>query len=364
MKEFKKPDYILLFVSGALLGLGILILSSVSAAFSMEKFNDPNYLFRHQLIYGVLPGLVLGLAAFFLPLGFFKKTAFWFFLAVLFLSALLLISKIGLRFLGASRWLSLGFVVFQPSEFLKLGFILYLGLWLAKQEKQPGIKLKPLVPFLATTAVIMLVLALQPDIGTLGIIVLSGTLLFFLARTPLWQNFLLWSAGAASFALLIKVAPYRLNRLLIFLNPDIDPLGKGYQLKQSLIAIGSGGLFGLGLGLSRQKFGFLPETIGDAIFPVFAEEAGFLGVAFLITLFLLLFWRGFKVSLRTKDRFSQLVGSGISFWLVSQALINICSLSGLLPLIGVPLPFVSYGGSHLVAELVGVGLLLNISKGA
>lgn len=367
MVSFKKPNLILCLTALTWLSLGFLVLGSVSATLSIEKFGDPAYLLRHQFFYGLLPGLALCFFFFFLPREILKKISLWFFLATLFLAGLLLVSKIGLKFLGASRWLNLGVVVFQPAELLKLSSILYLSSWFAGHKPTEKIKsrfgrLMPLLPLLLIASIITVLLAAQPDIGTLSIVLLTAAAIFFLAPTPLWQNFLLWASGAAGLALLIRLAPYRLNRLMIFLHPDIDPMGQGYQLKQSLIAIGAGGLLGVGPGLSEQKFGFLPETIGDAIFPVFAEEWGFLGTALLVSLILIFIWQGLRVSRLARDEFSRLVAAGISLWIGLQALVNICSMSGLLPLIGVPLPFVSYGGSHLVAELTGLGILLNISK--
>lgn len=370
-EKFKRPDPFLFLNILVLLSLGLLILSSVSAAFSMEKFQDPAYVIKHQLLFGFLPGGLLGLIAYFLPLERIKKLSFAFFLLTLFSVGLLLVSHLGLKFLGAARWLNLGNFVFQPSEMLKLGFILYLALWFSRQGVEKRFsdgklseRLKPLGPFLVLLLAVATLLALQPDVGTLSVVALVAALMFFLAKTPLWQNLLLWGVGVAGFLLLIKIAPYRLNRLLVFLHPDIDPMGIGYQLKQSLITIGSGGFFGVGLGLSGQKFGFLPQTIGDAIFPVFAEEAGFVGASFLLILFLAFFWRSLKVSFSSHDSFSQLAGAGIALWISVQAFINICSMTGLSPLTGIPLPLISYGGSHLVAELIGLGVLLNISRTA
>ncbi|MBI4359188.1 MAG: cell division protein FtsW [Candidatus Nealsonbacteria bacterium] len=371
MKTFKKPDSILLVASLTLVLLGVLILASVSAVFSIERFGKPDYLLNHQLLYGLAPGLFLGLIAFLIPLEKIKKISPWIFVFNLFFLVLLISSRLGLNLVGASRWIGLGPVNFQPSEFLKISLILYLAAWLTRPEsssaapkvaKKPWDKLSPGLPFLFILGLVTLLLAPQPDVGTLSVVASIALVVFFLSGTPWWQNASLWLLGAAALAFLIKIAPYRLNRWLVFLNPDLDPMGRGYQLKQALIAIGSGGFLGLGLGLSRQKFGFLPQTIGDAIFPVFAEEAGFLGALILISVLLIFVWQGFRVSRLNKDKFSQLVGAGLSFWIGFQALTNISSLAGLLPLTGVPLPFVSYGGSHLVAELIGVGILLNISR--
>lgn len=371
MANFKKPEPILFWASLTIILLGILALASVSAVFSMEKYGNPTYLLVHQLVYGLLLGLFLGTIAFFLPLRIFKRIGFWLFLATMLALAILVFpSRLGIKLLGAARWIDLGLVSFQPSEFLKFAIIVYLGAWLSKSQDTPDPSPKksflglisPVAPFLLIIGLIALMLVLQPDVGTLTIIGATAMLMFFLAKTPLWQNSSIWALGLAALGLLIKFEPYRLRRWLIFLQPTKDPMGMGYQLKQSLIAIGSGGWFGRGLGLSRQKYGFLPQTIGDAIFPVFAEETGFIGAIALVLLFLVFIWQGFRISRLSKDKFSQLAAAGITFWIGFQALINICSMTGLLPLTGVPLPLISYGGSHLAAEMMALGLLLNISK--
>lgn len=164
------------------------------------------------------------------------------------------------------------------------------------------------------------------------------------------------------FIFLMRTAPYRFNRLLVFLHPETDPMGIGFQIKQALIAVGSGGILGLGLGMSRQKFGFLPQPIGDAIFAVFTEETGFIGALILISLFLVFAWRGLKIVKNSADKFSGLLALGITSWIIIQAFVNIGSMIGILPLSGIPLPFISYGGSHILAEMIAIGLLLNISK--
>ena len=186
--------------------------------------------------------------------------------------------------------------------------------------------------------------------------------MFFALDTPLWHNILIIFLGLICLFLLIKLAPYRMARFLVFLNPNLDPLGIGYQLKQSLIAIGSGGIKGLGFGLSRQKFGFLPSPFSDAIFAVFSEETGFIGSFILIVLFLLFLYQGLKIVKSLRESFLKLTALGITLWITLQAFINIGSMIGLLPLTGIPLPFISYGGSAFIAEMIGVGILLNISK--
>lgn len=372
MKITKSPFKILLLAAILLISMGILILASVSAVFSIEKYGRASYLLEHQLLYGLLLGIVGGLIAFFTPLTEIKKLSFWFFaIGILSLAVLLILPEIGLEAFGSGSWLRLGGLSIQPSELFKVAFILYLAAWFSREESVSSKVLKksesssffkPLVPFLTILGLISFLLIIQPDVGTLSIIAIIAAGMFFLAGTPLWQNVVFWIFAAGFLALLIKIARYRLERWLVFLNPGLDPMGAGYQLKQSLITIGSGGLLGLGLGLSRQKFGFLPETIGDSIFPVFAEETGFIGVIALVMVFLLFVWQGFLVSRQSKDKFSQLAGTGICIWIGFQALINICSMVGIMPLTGVPLPFVSYGGSHLLSEMIGLGVLLNIAK--
>ncbi|MFH1366048.1 MAG: FtsW/RodA/SpoVE family cell cycle protein, partial [Patescibacteria group bacterium] len=204
--------------------------------------------------------------------------------------------------------------------------------------------------------------AMQPDIGTLGIIIITGLLIYFLADTPFKHTIFIILGGCTALAILVKTASYRLNRFLVLFNSDLDPMGMGYQIKQALIAIGSGGIFGTGLGMSIQKFGYLPEPMADSIFACFAEETGFVGSLIIISLFLIITWFGFKIAKNAKNNFEKLTALGIIGWLSVQAFINIGAMLKILPLTGVPLPFVSYGGSALVTELTGIGILLNISK--
>ena len=362
-------DYPLIIVSAVLLVLGVLILSSISAVLSQENFGYPTYYLVHQLIYGLLLGIVLGFLTFRIPISFFRKWAFLIFFINLIILGLVFIPKIGILSGGASRWINLGPLSFQPAETLKVSFIIYLAAWLSnltgssvllpKRTKGNNIML---VAFLLIIGALSTLLVLQPNVGTLGVIFATALLMYFAAGTPLWHAVFTVAAGVSLLFLLVNLAPYRLSRFLVFLNPELDPLGKGYQIKQALIAVGSGGIFGLGLGLSRQKFGFLPQPVGDSIFAIFAEEVGFIGAAFLVILFLFLIWRGFKISRKAQDKFSQLVALGIVSWIGLQAFVNMGSMIGILPLTGVPLPFVSYGGSHLIAEIMGIGLLLNISR--
>jgi cell division protein FtsW len=363
----KGPDYILLIFSALLVTLGILILSSVSAALSQENFGYPYYYLVHQLLYGLIPGLILAFIFFKIPLEFLKKISLPLFLLNLIILSLVFIPQFTLKSGGARRWLNLGPISLQPAEFLKITFLLYFSAWLSSQlnlykKKRAGEKNLPLLVFFVLLGVLGIFLILQPNVGTLSVLFTMALLVYFGSGTPVWQSILIVLVGISGLISLIKIAPYRAARLLVFLRPETDPLGMGYQIKQALIAIGSGGIFGLGLGLSRQKFGFLPQSMQDSIFAIFAEENGFVGAIILILLFLIFVWLGFRVSKKSSDKFSQLLALGVSSWIGVQALVNIGAMIGILPLTGIPLPFISYGGTHLIAELIGIGILLNISR--
>ena len=368
IKKKQKFDYILAVVVAVLVILGILVLASVSAAFSQEKFGRTTYYLFHQMICGLALGIILGFVAFKIKLSTLKKWAWLFILINLIFMALVFIPRLGIVAGGAPRWMNLGFVSFQPSEFLKLTFIFYLSAWLTsrtikKSFKKTKKELKfTLIPFLVIIGIIAILLTKQSDVSTLGMIILIAALMYFSANTPLWHSVLIILISSAGFLVLVKIAPYRIMRLRVLLGSIKDPMGTGYQIEQSLIAIGSGGILGLGLGTSIQRLGFIPQTMSDSIFAVFAEETGFVGSLVLIFLFLVLLWRGFRISKRSPDKFSQLFTIGISSWICIQAFINIGAMIGILPLTGIPLPFISYGGSHMVAELIGIGILLNISK--
>ncbi len=370
-----QPDYILAATAGILLVFGIIMLAGISTSVWQTETTDSFYSFTHQLLYGLIPGLVLGAAAFFVPISFLKKWSPALLLINLVLLAMVFLPVIGISSGGASRWIDLGVISFQPSEFLKLTFILYLGTWLSARSQRSKTKARKtkfsllgpevkeaFIPFMVILGLISLILILQPDIGTLGLIVITGILMYFLIETSIWHTIIMLGIGLTSLFTLIKVAPYRVERFLIFLQPETDPMGIGYQVNQALIAIGSGGIFGMGLGMSGQKFGFLPRPMSDSVFAIMAEEIGFIGSVVLILLFLTLLIQGFKIAQRQKDKFCQLAAAGISCWITLQAFINIGAIIKIIPLTGIPLPFISCGGSHLVVELIAIGILLNISR--
>jgi len=371
----KHFNYPLFFLVAFLVGFGMLFLATLSALSSLRQFNTTNYYLIHQLIVGLLPGLILGFVAYKIPLHYLKRMVPIFLFLNLIALLLVFAPFIGSKFGGAQRWISIGKFTFQPSEFLKITAILYLSSWIASKLSDSRQKgwisiakksyhnvIQLFLPFIIFLGVISIILYLQPDISTLGIIGLTLIFIYFSSGAPLWHTFLIIITGVAGLLYLTIKEPYRLDRWLVFLNPGADPLGKGLQLNQSLMAIGSGGFFGKGLGMSVQKFGFLPQAMSDSIFAIFAEETGIFGCLILIILFILFAWLGFKIAKNSNDRFAKLTAIGITFWITFQALTNISSVVGIFPLSGIPLPFFSYGGSHLINELIGMGLLLNISK--
>ena len=363
-----KPDYFLAGTVVFVLAIGILILSSVSAAISYERFGNTYYYLKHQLLFALLPGIALGLVAYLIDLRFLKKWSLFLFLGNLVLMAMVFLPGIGVKLGGAHRWLNLGFTSFQPSEFLKLSFIVYLASLLGNWQegasrRNAGKSVKEfLLPFLIVFFVVAAFLCLQKDVSTLIIIFLIAATMFFSSSTPIWHTLVLALIAGLGLVLLVKFEPYRLARVLVFFNNSTNSMAEGYQLNQALISIGSGGISGIGLGMSRQRFGFLPEAMSDAIFPILAEETGFIGSIILIFLFLAFLVRGFRIIIKASNGFLQLVAIGVTVWIVSQAFINIAAMLGILPIAGIPLPFISYGGSALVSELIGIGLLLNISK--
>ncbi|MCX6761349.1 MAG: putative lipid II flippase FtsW [Candidatus Moranbacteria bacterium] len=352
----------LLFVVFLLLIFGLAMIASAGIAYSRSRFGDSYYFFKHQLFYGVLPGIIVLFAIAKINYTFWKKIAFPFFILSILLLILVFVPGVGSRVYGASRWLQLGPFSFQPSEMLKLSIVIYLAAWLESRAEKVKDFYEGLLPFLAVVGVVSFLLEKQPDMGTLGVIIFIAMSVFFISGARLSHIFSMAVAGFAALVLLIKFESYRMDRFLVFLHPELDPRGIGYQINQALLAIGSGGFWGLGLGHSLQKFNYLPEPVGDSIFAIIGEELGLVGVVALVLLFLALAMIGFRIAKNAPDRFSQLTAVGITSWITFQALINISAISGLIPLTGIPLPFISYGGTSLIFLMAGIGVLLNISK--
>lgn len=362
-ESFKYTDLTLLVVCGVLVVFGLIILSSASGPAAYQKFGDNYYYVKHQILYGLLPGLALFFLCFFVDYRFWKKRAFMFLIISVILLMLVFIPGIGAEYGSAKSWINIFGYSFQPSELVKLTFIFYLAAWL---ESRGETKLKDyssgMMPFIISLGIIMLLMILQPDIGTMSIIVATSLVIYLMAGAPIYQVGLMVCGGIGLFAALIKLAPYRTARFMTFLHPELDPQGIGYHINQALLAIGSGGILGLGLGHSRQKFQYLPEVAGDSIFAVMSEELGFIFSCAFVFIFMVILIRGLKISLATRDNFGKLLAVGLVSWIVIQAFINIGSMVGMMPMTGVPLPFVSAGGSSLAVTLASLGILLNIAK--
>jgi cell division protein FtsW len=340
------------------------MIASAGVLYGESRFGDSYYFFKQQL---------LGLGVGFLALFFFQSVDYraWkrfvvpvFFIAIALL-ILVFIPGFGTTVYGAARWVAIGPISFQPSEVMKLAIILYLSAWLStKGQGKAGDFYEGLVPFLLILSFVGFLIIKQPDTGTLGLIFIIAMSIFFASGAKLAHIGGLAVSAFLFLLILIKLAPYRMQRLLVFLNPEHDPSGAGYQITQALIAVGSGGLFGIGLGQSRQKFNYLPEPVTDSIYAVLSEEFGLMGAGLVLCLFTFIAWRGFLIARGAQDEFGRLLAVGITTWIVGQAFINIGAISGLIPLTGIPLPFISYGGTSLAVLLGSFGILLNISKTA
>ncbi|MEK7480743.1 MAG: putative lipid II flippase FtsW [Patescibacteria group bacterium] len=355
-------DRILLVTTFLLVAVGLFIVASASSGLSLKEFGTPYYFFIHQLVAGAGVGLSLLFVMRMIPFQRWKRVAPFLLIGSIFLMALLFIPGIGIAHGGATRWVDAKFFTFQPSEILKFTFLLYLASWLAAKKKEIGTMHLGLMPFLVMMGFAGAFLVLEPDVGTLGVLSLSAAALFFLGGGRLAHLGLIIFLGLLVLGALIYTEPYRFSRLAVFLNPSLDTQGIGYQLHQSFVAIGSGGLAGKGFGFSFQKLHLLPEPASDSVFAIVAEESGFVGSVILLALFLVFFWRGIMIAQKSKDQFAKLLASGLTLLVFMQAVINTGSLLGLLPLTGIPLPFISYGGTSLAMHLAQVGILLNISK--
>ncbi len=350
--SFRSMDLGLVLVTLGLTIFGLVMVYNASAFSAFKDFNDKYYFLKHQGV-GALVGLFALLVTSRVNYHFWEKLAF----PAMLISLVLLVSvfsPLGVKVYGAQRWVDFGFFTLQPAEIAKLSYILYLSAWLSKKVKA--------LPFLAITGVILGIVLLQRDLGTATIIGLTGMSIFFIAGAPWWQFLGLGFLGAVAGSILILTSNYRKARLLSFLNSSNDQLGTSYHINQVLIALGSGGLFGVGLGQSRQKYGYIPEVTTDSIFAVVANELGFIGASGLILALAYLIWRGIQTAKGAGDQFGFLLAVGITSWLGFQAIINIGSMVALFPLTGVPLPLISYGGSSLVMVMTGIGILLNISS--
>ena len=344
-----------------LLILGLLAVYSASFAVGYLEYGNTNYFVARQAIFALVGVVVLVL---FMRMDYHRLRALSVPIMAIALAGLLavLIPGVGVERNGASRWLELGPLSVQPSEFAKLALIIYISAWLASRGKQINRFSLGFVPFVLMVGLVGGLVIAEPDMGTTIIILLTAITLFFVAGAPLTHLGLLTLVGSLISWGVIVSRDYQLDRLVSFVSPESDPQGLGFQVIQLLIALGSGGPVGLGWGASRQKFFYVPGAHTDGVFAILGEELGFVGLLSILGLFAFFLYRALRVTMRSRDQFAVLLGIGIISWIAYQTLINVGGITRTIPLTGVPLPFLSYGGSALVSILAGVGVLLSVSR--
>lgn len=361
VRSYNVPDYMLFWTIIALLVVGLVAVYTSSHVWASFSYDDSTFFLKRQLLFagaGLLGMIFLS----FVPYYFWKKHALIIIIACFALLLVVLIPGIGIVRGGARSWIGVGAFSIQPSEFMKLGLIIFIAQRLSTYGKKITSLMKGFIPLLLLIFAAFGLIMLQPDLGTGVVLVLTCMMLLFIGGTRIKHFVSLAVIGMVGFVLLILSAPYRIRRITAFLNPWDDPLGDGFQIIQSLYAIGPGGLLGVGLGNSLQKHFYLPEPQTDFIFAILGEELGFIGGTFIILLFVILLWRGTKVALFAPCQFSRYVAFGIISMLTIQTMINLSVVIGLIPVTGITLPFLSYGGSSLTLTLASVGILLNISR--
>lgn len=349
----KRIDLLLLATATLLTFFGLLMIYDASSFVAFRDFNDKYYYFKDQIVW-ILLGYS-GLAFFTL---FDYRKLYYLSIPLLLMAIVLLtlvfIPGLGIHALGARRWINLGFFVLQPAEFVKLALAIYLAAWFSNKEKGR------LLAFLLLIGLVLGLIMLEPDMGTAMIVLSEALVIYFMSGSSL-MAFALVVPGIAFLGwLLIVLSPYRAKRLAAFLTPHDALQETSYHVKQILIALGMGGVTGVGLGNSLQKYAYLPENTTDSIFAIIAEELGFIGASVLIVFFIVMVWRGFVIAGEARDTFGKLLAVGIITFLGTQAIINLGAQTVLIPLTGVPLPFISYGGSALIVDLCAIGILLNI----
>lgn len=359
----KKADYGLFVIFAIWLAIGLVALTSASSPLGRQQFGDGYFFIKKQLLYGVLPGLALFFFLSKINCLFWKKTAVLVFAFALSLLVLVFIPGIGNDYgTGTNSWLNVAGFSVQPSEFAKPALIIFLAWFLSKQGKNIKDFWRGFFPAVALGSLPIILVTAQPDIGTVSILFAILIGLLFSSEAKISHLFLLLAVSAAALTIMIFAAPYRTARLMVFLHPELDPQGQGYHIDQAYLSIGSGGIFGLGLGHSRQKFQYLPEAHSDSVFAVFSEEMGFLVVTAFMFFLILAAKRIFGTAKRSEDQFGRFLAVGVGVWLFFQSFLNIGAMVGIMPLTGVPLPFVSHGGTAMMSALAGAGLIVAVSR--
>ncbi len=361
---FEKVDKPLLSVTVILLLFGLIIFGS--AALGVLAVNEAKFyaVIKTQLVYALIGGSLALCIGSLIRYEWYAKYAYHLFFGALFFTCLVFVPGLQTYHGGAHRWLDIGSFSLQPSEALKFAFVVAVAFWCTKYRHLFRNIKYGLFPYLGAAALVSIVLLAQPDFGTYFVIVVASFVTYFVGGARKKHIYTLIVSGLLGAVLLISLRPYMLERIKTFVNSAHDPRGSSWQLNQSLIALGGGGLTGRGLGQSVQKFNYLPEPIGDSVFAVLGEELGFMGVIILMILYGIVGVRGYLISKNAGDQFGRLLAIGIVAILLAQTTLNIGSMLGLMPLTGVPLPLVSHGGTALMAALFEIGVLLNISKQA
>lgn len=354
------PDFILFITTLALLGIGLIMVFSASTVTASIHYGDAYYYFKKQLVWALFSICAMIVA---MKLNFNRLKDLAIPLLVISLVCLaLVLTPLGVEVKGSTRWFELGPARFSPSELAKLAMVLFLAKSMDTNINKITSFSKGVLPYIFMLALVCGLIMKQPDLGTA--FALAGTVFgMLLVAGARWSHLGgITVLGMSAVAAAIIYEPYRMKRFIAFTDPWKYQSDTGFQTVQSLYALGSGGLFGMGLGQSRQKFFYLPEQHTDFIFAILGEELGFIGVMLVVSLFLLFAWRGFKIAMHAPDNFSSLLAAGLTIMIVFQAAINIGVVSGALPVTGITLPFISYGGTSLLFSMIGVGLLLNISR--
>ncbi|MCI0778014.1 MAG: putative lipid II flippase FtsW [Chloroflexi bacterium] len=359
-----QPDYLLLGLVVGLVAVGLLIVYSSSFALGLLAFNDANYFVIRQAIWAVI-GLALLLVVMRVDYRWLRSISPLLMLIAIVSLVAVLVPGLGVERGGAQRWIAIGpLPAVQPSEFAKLALIIYVAAWLSGKDTVVRSFALGFAPFVFMVGIVAGLILLEPDTGTAAVLILTTVTLFFIAGASLSHLAALMGIGSVAAGFLVLTSGYRLDRILAFLNPDSDPSGVGFHTLQLLIGLGSGGIEGLGLGASRQKFFYIPGSHTDGVFAVVGEELGFIGAMGVIILFAVLVYRGFRIVLHAQDDFGYLLAAGVVCWIAFQALINVGGITRAIPMTGIPMPFLSYGGSALASLLAGIGILLSVSRRA
>ncbi|MBP7007126.1 MAG: putative lipid II flippase FtsW [Candidatus Pacebacteria bacterium] len=362
MNKEHKFDKFFLIVVLILISLGLLMFISASLGVLAKDANTFRNILVSQLVLGLGAGFVGMYFALKINYKFWRRWSFFIFIGSIILTGAVFLPGLGMEHGGAMRWLQIGSFSFQPAEILKFGFIIYFAAWLSWAKNRVQDFKFGILPLCIMLGIIALILFKQPDTKSFILITITGVSMLFIAGVPMKYIVGVGLIVSIGLSALVFFTPYLQQRLKTFIDPSADPKGSSYQIQQSLIAIGSGGMFGRGLGQSIQKFSYLPESHGDSIFAVLGEELGFIGAFATVILYLLFALRGLRISNRSPDQFSRLLVAGIVILITAQSFMNIASITGVFPLTGVPLVFMSQGGTSLMIALAAIGIVLQISK--